>query len=67
MKRIVNNQEIYLDEGAILKHILETDWMDGKETWTGEHTDIPLKPGKYKYIQQKVYDPLTKRIEDARD
>ena len=34
------------------------------------HGDILLKNvgGKrYQYIQQKVFDPLTKRIEDARD
>lgn len=32
--------------------------------------DIALKkvaPKTYQYIQQKVYDPLAKRIEDARD
>lgn len=32
--------------------------------------DIALKkvaPKTYQYIQQKVYDPLSKRIEDARD
>lgn len=72
------------NEGAILKHILETDWLKGKETWTTEHNDIDLSElppmvrhgdvmlenigGRtYKYVQQKVYDPLTKRIEDARD
>lgn len=26
-----------------------------------------IGPNTYKYIQQKTYDPLTKRIEDARD
>lgn len=34
------------------------------------HGDILLKNiggKKYQYIQQKVFDPLTKRIEDARD
>lgn len=34
------------------------------------HGDIMLKKidkRKYQYIQQKVFDPLTKRIEDARD
>lgn len=71
-------------EGAMLRHILETDWLDGREVWTEEHKDIDLSslPGivrhgdvvlekvgerSYAYIQQKVYDPLTKRIEDARD
>lgn len=79
--------EIFIEvgnAGAVLKHILESEWLSGNEKWTGEHTDIDLaglpnqvrhgdvmleKTGErqYKYIQQKVYDPLTKRIEDARD
>lgn len=55
------------NSNAVLKHLLETEWMQGNEVWTGEHTDIKLTPGTYEYVQQKVYDPLTKRIEDARD
>lgn len=61
--RVIVNE----DSNAILKHLLETDWMEGKETWTGEHTDIKLTPGVYEYIPQQVFDPLTKRIEAARD
>lgn len=30
------------NEGAILKHILETSWMNGQEVFTGEHKDISL-------------------------
>lgn len=30
------------EEGAILKHILETAWMDGQEVHTGEHKEIDL-------------------------
>lgn len=55
------------DSEAVLRHLLETDWMDGVETWTGEHKDIKLTPGVYEYVPQKVYDPLSKRIEAARD
>lgn len=55
------------DGNAVLRHLLETDWMQGKETWTGEHKDITLVPGTYEFVQQQVFDPLTKRIEDARD
>lgn len=72
------------NEGAVLRHLLESDWLEGRESWTKEHHDIPLHelpeqvrhgdvmleriaPRTYKYIQQQVYDPLTKRIEDARD
>jgi hypothetical protein len=30
------------NEGAVLKHILESNWMEGHETFTGEHADIVL-------------------------
>ena len=55
------------DSNAVLKHLLETDWMEGKETWSGEHTDIKLMPGTYEYVPQQVFDPLSKRIEAAKD
>lgn len=72
------------DNGASIKHLLETAWLDGKEQWTEEHADIDLtelpnqvrhgdimlkKVGdrKYQYVQQMVFDPLSKRIEAARD
>lgn len=55
------------DSNAVLKHLLETEWVAGKEVWTGEHQDISLKPGVYENVQQMVYDPLAKRVEAARD
>lgn len=55
------------NSNAVLKHLLETDWMEGKETWSGEHTDIKLTPGVYEYVPQQVFDPLSKRIEAAKD
>lgn len=55
------------DSNAVLKHLLETDWMEGKETWTKEHRDIKLQPGTYEYVPQMVFDPLSKRIEAAKD
>jgi len=55
------------NSNAVLKHLLETDWLEGKETWTGEHTDIKLTPGVYEYVPQMVFDPLSKRIEAAKD
>jgi hypothetical protein len=55
------------DSNAVLKHLLETEWIIGKEVWTGEHHDIKLIPGTYEYVQQQVFDPLSKRIESARD
>jgi hypothetical protein len=30
------------NQGAVLKHILETSWMSGQEVFTGEHKDISL-------------------------
>lgn len=30
-------------EGAVLRHILETSWMEGNEVHTGEHSDINLE------------------------
>jgi hypothetical protein len=72
------------DNGASIKHLLETSWLEGKEEWTKEHADIDLSElpnqvrhgdimlkkisdRKYQYIQQMVFDPLSKRIEAARD
>lgn len=55
------------DSNVALKHLLEKDWMEGKEVWTGEHKDIQLQPGVYEYVPQMVFDPLSKRIEAARD
>ncbi len=54
-------------EGAILKHILESDWLKGVETWTKEHKDIPLEKGTYKFIQQQEYNPYNKAIEAVKD
>ena len=62
-----NNIVVNEDSNAVMKHLLETEWVNGNEVWTGEHTDIKLTPGTYEYVQQKVFDPLTQRIEDARD
>lgn len=52
---------------AVLKHLIESEWMKGNEVWTEEHQDIKLSPGKYEYVPQLVFDPLTKRIENAKD
>ena len=57
---------VYLPD-LFLKHLLEKEWMNGEEIWTGEHTDIKLTKGVYEYVPQQVFDPLTKRIEAARD
>lgn len=55
------------DSNAVLRHLLEKEWMEGKEVWTEEHKDIQLLPGTYEFVPQMVFDPLLKRIEAAKD
>lgn len=55
------------NEGAILKHLLETEWMQGKEVWTQEHKDIPLEKGTYEFVQQIEYDPYEDIIREVKD
>lgn len=64
-----NQRRILVGENskAVLKHILEKDWMDGREIWTGEHADIQLLPGIYEYIPQLVFDPLAQKIQEVED
>jgi hypothetical protein len=53
---------------AKMRHLLETQWMSGVETWTEEHTDIDLDPSStYKFIQQIEFNPLNETIERVRD
>jgi hypothetical protein len=55
------------NEGAVLRHLLETEWMQGKEVWTKEHTDISIEKGSYRYIPQIEWHPysdLTKPVKD---
>lgn len=35
--------EVGEDSNAVLKHLMETEWLNGKEVWTKEHSDISLK------------------------
>lgn len=62
--------EIILDvKGeAAIKHLLEEAFVKtGKEIWTGEHTDISLKPGVYKYVPQVEFDPYDEVIRKVKD
>jgi len=55
------------NEGAILKHLLETEWMRGNEVWTKEHKDIPLEKGEYEFVQQMEFDPYEDIIKSVKD
>lgn len=56
------------DEGAVLKHILESNYVEtGEEVWTKEHLDVPLKKGTYKFIQQNEFNPYNQKVEQVRD
>lgn len=62
--------EIYLDvKGeAAIKHLLEEAFTkEGKEVWTGEHADIKLEPGTYKYVAQVEFDPYDDVIRRVND
>ncbi len=55
------------DGGAIMKHLLESDWVQGNEVWTKEHNDIELEKGTYEFIQQTEYDSFEKVIRQVMD
>lgn len=56
------------EAGAVLRHLLEKEFVEtGKEVWTKEHKDIPLKKGTYKYVQQIEYDPYNEVIVKVTD
>lgn len=55
------------DSNAVLKHLLEKEWMQGKEVWTQEHEDIKFAPGRYECVAQVEYDPYNEVIRQVRD
>lgn len=55
------------DSNAVLKHLLEKEWTQGKEVWTQEHEDIKLEPGRYEYVAQVEFDPYQDVIRQVRD
>ena len=62
--------EIILDVHgeAAIKHLIEEALTkEGKEVWTGEHTDIKLEKGTYKYVPQVEFDPYEEVIRQVRD
>lgn len=84
IERTVDGVFINCEDGAAtMKHLLESKWKEGKEQWTGEHTDIlitgepwirhgdvylkKVSEGRYKYIHQTEYDPFEEIIRQVRD
>lgn len=73
----VGDVEVYEKDGEILldvkgeaaiKHLLEEAFVNqGKEVWTGEHADIKLEPGLYKYVAQVEFDPYEEVIRRVQD
>lgn len=64
------NGDIILDVHgeAAIKHLLEEAFVkEGKEVWTGEHADIKLAPGTYKYVPQLENDPYNEVIKRVQD
>jgi hypothetical protein len=62
--------EIILDvKGeAAIKHLLEEAFVkEGREQWTGEHADIKLPTGTYKYVPQVEFDPYDEVIRRVAD
>ena len=56
------------NSGAVIKHLIENDWMHGVQTWTKEHKDIELAPNKtYTYVPQTEKDPYDDKIRQVTD
>ena len=44
IERIGTDVFINCEDGeAVMRHLLESAWMEGVEKWTGEHADITIK------------------------
>lgn len=64
------NGDIILDVHgeAAIKHLLEQAFVtEKKEVWTGEHADIKLERGTYKYVPQVEFDPYEAVIRRVAD
>jgi len=56
-----------LDENVTIKHLLESEWLKGKEVWTQEHKDIKWDKGIYEIEQQVEYNPLDESVRAVQD
>ena len=55
------------NEGAVLRHLLESEWLKGNEVKTDEHEDIALDEGEYTYVPQEEFDPFEKIVRRVMD
>lgn len=63
-----NNDDTFtVNDTAKIRHILESNWLEGQEIWTKEHHDIDLERGTYKYVPQVEYDPYQEIIRQVQD
>jgi hypothetical protein len=73
----VGEVEVYEKDGEIIldvkgeaaiRHLLEEAFTKkGKQVWTGEHEDIKLEKGTYKYVPQVEFDPYDEVIRKVKD
>lgn len=66
---IAEGKEIWTEEHRDI-NLTDNDPLVEIGGYIGRHGDVSLKKvgeRTYQYVQQKVFDPLTQRIEDARD
>jgi hypothetical protein len=68
---IRNGEDVTVKAGnnCAIKHLIEKPFVEeGREEWTGEHTDIPLRAGEtYKNVQQVEFNPYEKVIRNVQD
>lgn len=50
-----------------LKHLLESEVLQGREVWTGEHTPLKFGPGSYAFIGQVEFHPYEDEIRRVQD
>lgn len=67
----VKNKQVFInakDDNCVIKHLLEQPFVEeGKEVWTKEHTDIPLRKGLQRYVPQLEYNPMDKLVQKVND
>lgn len=63
------NGDIYVNaKGEFeLKHLLESELLQGKEIWTTEHTPLKFDKGTYKFIGQVEWHPYLDEIRKVKD